>query len=445
MQTNKICKTIHQYNKKPLPPEDMYKLQEIAEDYRTVKNYVYQRYSGIRSLLKIYPGYTVQNEMTECGLRTQIGMPSVYFYLAVFDALGDIKTQWAKTKTRILEATAKNPRFTEADKHYLRFVMKVGGCFENILNGRTVVIPQNMQQQYKNIIMGTTNKVDIENLNRYLCRQVRRKRNSLHTEKADGFSIAERAYRYGNKDGACGIFISTKENRRRVFVPLTDDNKYKKQLYIKLLPEKSSIEIAVPIEVSVRIHSDFIYEVGISMGVWQMFTTDRGHIYGEQLGKMHEELTEFTKTANAVYQREKNNNPGRVKYKRQRQKRNASMESYINQEINHMLEMEKPKVIYLPKLPKNSAGGLNRQINYSVSVWRRGYIRNRLAQKCRENGIELVEVLGKGISTECSECGAIGKFQKDVFCCICCGYEDDKKINAARNAIKRGKKIRNSE
>ena len=39
----------------------MKKLQEIAGDYRTVKNYVYQRYGGIKSLSKIYPGYTVQN------------------------------------------------------------------------------------------------------------------------------------------------------------------------------------------------------------------------------------------------------------------------------------------------------------------------------------------------------------------------------------------------
>lgn len=61
----------------------MRKLQEIAEDYRAVKNYVYQRYGGIKSLSKIYPGYTVQNEMTASGLRASLGLPSVYFYLAV--------------------------------------------------------------------------------------------------------------------------------------------------------------------------------------------------------------------------------------------------------------------------------------------------------------------------------------------------------------------------
>ena len=103
MPSSKLCKTIHQYSKEPLSQEDMQKLCEIAEDYCKVKNYVYQRYGGIRSLSKLYPGYTIQNEMTESGLRGELGLPSVYFYLAIFDALGDIKTQWTKTKTAVLK------------------------------------------------------------------------------------------------------------------------------------------------------------------------------------------------------------------------------------------------------------------------------------------------------------------------------------------------------
>ena len=43
MPPDKICKTVHQYNKAPVPEADMQKLLEIAEDYRKVKNYVYVR------------------------------------------------------------------------------------------------------------------------------------------------------------------------------------------------------------------------------------------------------------------------------------------------------------------------------------------------------------------------------------------------------------------
>ena len=119
----KICKTIHQYNKEPIPKADMQKLLEIAEDYKKVKNYVYNRYGGIGSLSKIYPGYTVQNEMTKSGLRAELGMPSVYFYLAMFDALGDIKSQWTRTKSKLLKLIAVNQNLAEEEKHYLRLLL----------------------------------------------------------------------------------------------------------------------------------------------------------------------------------------------------------------------------------------------------------------------------------------------------------------------------------
>ena len=102
-----ICKTVCQYNSRPISAEDMEKLREIADDYSKVKEYVYQRYGGIGSLSKIYPGYTVQNEMTKSGLRAELKMPSVYFNLALFEALGDIKTQWTQTKAKISKRKAQ--------------------------------------------------------------------------------------------------------------------------------------------------------------------------------------------------------------------------------------------------------------------------------------------------------------------------------------------------
>ena len=69
MPREKICKTVHQYNREPLSDDTMGKLLEIAADCCKVKNYVYARYGGIGSLAKLYPGYTIQNEMTASGLR----------------------------------------------------------------------------------------------------------------------------------------------------------------------------------------------------------------------------------------------------------------------------------------------------------------------------------------------------------------------------------------
>lgn len=441
------CRIIRQYNRESLTDEDMKKLQEIAEDYRRVKNYVYTRYGSIGSLSKLYPGYTVQNEMTDSGLRTEFSMPSVYFYRAVFDALGDIKSQWARTKSKILKLISQNENLNTQEKHYLRFLLKVNNAFEAVLNQRPIELPRELQGKYEELAA----EIDSGKLHRYLSRQVRKYHvRSLHTDRAEGFYITERAYRYGEERGGNGsdshkkghgIYIATKENRKRIFVPLTDENAYTKQLYIRLLPETNDIEIHIPIEIKIRTHRDYTNEVGLSTGIWCMFTTHEGAVYGEQFGALHQDLAEYMSAAAGTYRREKENNAGRKKYLARKTKLNARIESYVNHEINRMIETEKPKVIYLPKLPANSSAGYNRKINYSVGVWRKGLIRERLQQKCLEHSVELVEVFGKGISAECSNCGEMGKYSGDMFRCGRCGYEADKKVNAARNALKRGQAL----
>ena len=50
MPADKICKTVRQQNREPVPKADLEKLLEIARDYCDVKNYVYKRYGGIKSL-----------------------------------------------------------------------------------------------------------------------------------------------------------------------------------------------------------------------------------------------------------------------------------------------------------------------------------------------------------------------------------------------------------
>ncbi len=440
-----VCRTIHQYSKGPVSGEDMEKLLEIAEDYRKVKNYVYARYGGIRSLSKLYPGYTIQNEMTDCGLRAELMMPSVYYYRAVFDALGDIKCGWARTKGGLLKLIGRNENLTEEEKHYLRFVMKSNNAFEAVLNRKPIRLPQEMQAKYDEI----AGQTDVEKMHRYLCRQVRKYHvRNLHTDAARGFFITERAYRYGEMEynhsadshrKQHGIYVASKEKRKRIFIPLTDENTYKQQIYIKLKPEENEIQIDIPIEMKTRTHRDYTKEIGLSQGIWNMFTTHEGTVYGERFGILHQELAEYMRTAARTYNREKNNNAGRKKYKARKAKLDAALETYVNQEINRMLAEEKPQTIYLPALPKSGSAGYRKEINYSAGVWRRGLIRERLEQKCRENSVEIVAVFGKAISTECSECGGTGKYSRDMFRCDNCGYEADKKKNAAKNAIKRGR------
>lgn len=431
MAQETVFKTVHQYNRDPVSKADMEKLQDIAEDYRYVKNYVYQRYSGIYSLPKIYPGYTVQNEMTASGLRTQLNLPSVYFYCAIFDALGDIKSQWSHTKNRIEKSIRVHPNLTPTDRHYLRFVMKQSQCFEAILLEKAPVLEKEWKETYDSIRA----EVDEHRLHQYLRRQVRKHFRKLHTDMVDGFAVTVKGYRYGNH----GIHISTKERRKRVFIPLTDSNQYSRQLYIHLYPEKGKVKIDIPVETKVRKQLDYCSEVGLALGMTEMFVTDQGNIYGGRFGLHQMALTEYVREGTIRYRRNRRNNPGRKKYNAGRKKLETTLHTYINAEINRMLDTETPRVIYIPKLPASSRAGVNKKINDSVSKWQRGYIKKRLTQKCRERSIELIEVFGKDISNECSNCGSIGSKEKNMFICKSCGNQLPERTNTAKNILKRGR------
>jgi len=419
----------------------MCKLQEIAEDYCRVKNYVYQRYSGIRSLPKLYPGYTVQNEMTESGLRAKLGLPSVYFYLAVFEALGDIKAQWTIVKNDAGKTIRNHALLTPEEVHYLNFVLRVDRYFASVLLEKKVELSEKNKQaeEIKTQYQRLSEAVDTEKLNAYLRRIVRKRIKKPYAESSTYFMVTERAYRYGDH----GIYLSTKESRKRVFVELTDNNQYTRQLKILLHPEQGNLEILVPIDIRVKRHGDYQAEVGVALGVNTMLTTDSGNVYGEQYGEYHREIAEYVRAHARSYSKNKKDNPGVEKYTARKRRLDERLDSYINREINRFLRQEKPAVIYLPKLPAKQAGGINKKINHSMTMWKRGYIKNRIMQKCRENSIEVIEVYGKEIGKECSNCGAImgnrgqgiGK-KTEFFVCEKCNLRIEERINAARNAKK---------
>ena len=379
MSQKTIFKTIYQYNKEPLSKADMDRLVEIARDCGHVKNYVYAKYSGVNGLSKIYPGYTVQNEI-------------------------------------------------------LRFVMKQSQCFEAILAGGEPDLSDKWKEGYAAVCAG----VDIHRLNSYLRRQVRRQLDKPHTNVADGFPASPKGYRYADH----GIYLSVKESRKRLFIPLTDNKRYTTQIYIRLYPEERNVVINVPIEVRQRHPAGYDGEIGLAVGLTCMFVTDRGAAYGEKYLEYQSALTDYVRERLPRHRRNAKNNPGMKKYNAGKTRLEKAMHNYVNMEINRMLETEKPGTIYLPKLPANSKAGVNRRVNATVNMWQRGFIKSRLLQKCRERSIDLVEVFGKGISVQCSGCGAEGVKEEDTFRCPVCGLELPERQNTAGNVLKRGQKLK---
>ncbi len=138
------------------------------------------------------------------------------------------------------------------------------------------------------------------------------------------------------------------------------------------------------------------------------------------------------------YQRNRENNPGRKKHERKKNRYEARLHGYINQELNTFLREEKPQILYLPKLPGVHKAGVSKAANNAAALWQRGYIRGRLAQKCREQSIAFKEVFAKNISIECSQCGEAGEKNEGIFTCSFCGFQAEERLNTAKNVKKRG-------
>ena len=236
----KIGKSVHQYSKGKISSENMDVLMDIGHGCMVTRNYIYQKYGGIRSLVKVYSGYEVDSEVRAAGFREKIGLPSVYFSASMNRALGDIKIMWAQVRNGINEAVSRNERFSPEDRHYIRFVLKTDVCYWNILNGKTMPLPEKIQPGYEKVIadLGGGRSQRVENLNRYLCRQTRKRLRRQHTDNRLRFTIKKQGYRYGELNGEHGIFLATKINRQRMFIPLTDTNVYDRMLDISLNPQK---------------------------------------------------------------------------------------------------------------------------------------------------------------------------------------------------------------
>lgn len=433
---NTVTKTLWQYSEL-LPNETMEFLKGIAADYCKVKNYVFKKYSGIQSLDKLTPAYNILNDMRACGLREQLNLPVVYYELAIIDAVGTIKSLWSNLKLKIRDCITANENLSADDRHYLRIVLKLNNVYAAVLNRRDYEMPQKAEGL----------AIDVKRLNNLLCRLTRRYLKRPESDCMNYFRISPNGYSY--KDGAMRIVCRTP--RKRISIPLKDSRQFDRQIQIQI--REGYAALAVPVEAKIKKHSGYTETVYLHIGRTDMFTLSNGHIYGRALNEMTDPETERLDRKNrerrkaytAYMQNVDNgdmqkaqeieeNNLGKRKYDRQKERRREKTKTFINSEINRMIETEKPAKIVIPaSVTKNKtkiyAKGTNRKLARRFN----GYIRERLKYKCRVNSIELVEINSKGTGAKCSACGAEGKRQDGSFICESCGFHTTIAYNCAKN------------
>ena len=437
-----------------LPEETMEALRGLAQDYGKVKDYVYGRYSGIANVDRLTPVYSILNEMRVCGLRQQLGLPAVYYELAIAEAVGDIKGMWSLLKNRIRGLINENENLSEEDRLYLRTVLKMNSTFAAILNRQEYEMPDKVRDM----------EIDVRRLNNLLCRLVRRHLKAPKLQRADSFTVSPNGYRTEEE----GLYLTGRIPRKRIFLPVKGIGEPGRQLRIIL--EEDRARIVLPVDVRVRKRKDYTNIIYAYIGYTDMLTLSNGHVYGEALGGLvtpeTERLSEKNKERSRIYaayeaDKEKNrrtipesgittagqrtvseslkkkleeNNLGRKKYDAQKRRARDKTQNFINGELNRMFREEKPgKIVITRPVTKDRAKSYSKSLNRKMARSFRGYVREQIAFKCRLNGVELIEISSKGTGNICSACGSEGKRVKADFICGSCGYRSTIAVNSARN------------
>ena len=340
-----ITKTVWQYTEN-LPKETMEFLKGIAKDYAKVKASVYERYSGIRSLGRLASVYDIMTEMRHCGLREQLELPSVYYELAVRDGITDIKGSWGMLKNKLRTLISANENLSGDDRMYLRTVLKLDKVYAAILNQEAYPMPEKAAGL-------SLDEGGIKRLNNLLCRLTRRYQMKPAAGKADSFCTSPAGYSY--KDNA--LYLVSRIPRKRVKLPLKDQKTSTRQ--IRICIKVGYAMIAIPTEVKKQNHEDYQNTVYVHLGGEAMCTLSSGKSYGGELGELSaaksQRLMEKNRERGRVRARYrkslalgdgkkadeiKANNLGLQKYDRQKKREQAKLETYVNTELNRMLETE---------------------------------------------------------------------------------------------------------
>ncbi|MPQ43369.1 hypothetical protein [Clostridium tarantellae] len=131
-----IIKTVKQYSYQ-LDKDVIKELLFIANEYKTVKNYVYSRYSGINSISLLGKDRKIRDEWVKSKFAEQWKLPARYWKLALNEAFGNIKSQWSniknKIKNKIKNAINNNGNLSANDKHYINYILKATSLYHKVL------------------------------------------------------------------------------------------------------------------------------------------------------------------------------------------------------------------------------------------------------------------------------------------------------------------------
>lgn len=427
-------------------------LEELFKNYQSDSNYIYSRFSGIKSLniLRFRTIRQILKEENDSGKLINIKLQGHYFQRCLNSTIGNIKTSWNITIKQVRKKI-QNKDLTDMEKHFSMIILKNQNILYQVLVEKPSyedIIYLKEFNKYKKLYSNC--KIRYKYIKSIISRYIRKYKQTISRKNyPNSLKVDNTLYSFNsNKFKIQGLLKG-----KGIEFSRSSDKLYNSEATLKI-NKKQQIEIHFLKKVKNKV-SDNNKIIGIDKGYTDLFHSSTGtnNKYGiEFRSKIINKINKDSlKQANRnyywslYYKSMKNKDICKanniLKYNLGYIKRNNFMykfkeykKSLINNAINVMLKKEKPGTIVVEDLSWVSKSNkyINKKLKNELSKWDKGYIKERLEFKCYEKGIKIIEVNPAYTSQICHKCNKIGNRNGEVFSCNKCGNYDSN-YNAAIN------------
>lgn len=441
-------RTVKQYTE-PLNEGTLEIFKRTEEVCRAFRNYLYSRYSGVNSILKLkkYRRDIRKNDLRGSQAVRDSHLTSNLWAAVLDDAIGGIKSRWSNTKNRIRTRIKQNPNLNEDERHYLYGVLKNDEAYHGILcHYQHVKLPKKIEGL----------NVDHHKLNNLLCRYTRKYLGGIpYSHHAISIQLDANLYRYKRVDGDLYFCFSTIMKGKRVMVRVRDNQVHSGTIRVKL--DETTNCLVIMSSGEARPYREESLDDGVVIGVDKGYNTliststgiGYGPDFGEWLTQRDDEIMLKNRKRGKLWSRYhqlrkrghhhkasilKEHNLGSVKQASRRRKDHARTESFVNHELRLFYRLESPDTVVCEDLTWSGGRGKSRTWNRRLSGWCKRLIQSRLEFLACLYGARVVMVNAAYTSQVCSEegCGRFGVRSHGDFTCPVHGWMDAD-LNAAVN------------
>jgi len=373
--------------------------------------------------------------------------------LALEDALLTLERHWEAAISAARELVARHRGLTGAERHYACWLLYK---------------PERGARDWKRIQAVFTGRdlcpegVELDaagrcRVRKYLRRVLRRLLGGRpRVRRARSFTVDRQMYRVFVSGGRQYVALALLDPGNRVVVPLAGVHALEGNLWVVLLPDERAVEVHMSREPRVFPPGD--EEVGIDLGVTEVFTDDLGRKYRPEYGRALEEMSGYVlekgrrraklwalhrrnlRVDPARARRLRRHNLGFAKQRKVHGKFRRRCENEVNRALNELFRERGPKVIAYEDLSHLRGKAKSKGLSRKVSGWHRSVVKERLRYKSHvHSAADPGPVNAAYSSQECPECGWVDAANRrgDDFCCQKCGFSADADRVSALNLKRR--------